>query len=111
MIIIYFTFFQVFRELELPAELKRIKDLRSLVRVRRDHFVSAISNNTDVSNLETLVKVELARYEEAVQAAAQGGLIIEADNDFPMSVEKWSILQAIFFCSTVLTTIGNVCIL
>jgi potassium channel subfamily K, invertebrate len=45
-------------------------------------------------------------YQQIVQEAAQGGLEIDAESDYPTSVDKWSILQAVFFSSTVLTTIG-----
>lgn len=55
---------QIFRELELPAERDRIKDLRDNVEQKRNVFVSAIVNNTDVRNLDKLVSVELARYEK-----------------------------------------------
>ena len=43
---------------------------------------------------------------QAVQEAAEGGLLIEADEDFPPQNDKWSMMQAVFFASTVLTTIG-----
>ncbi|XP_076618032.1 uncharacterized protein LOC143340226 isoform X1 [Colletes latitarsis] len=109
---------QVFRHIELPAELARLENLRANLRTSRRSFVDSVSNNTDVSNLETLVSVKLRAYEEAVQEAAQGGLLISfvADTidqedrgtvDMPPIVsERWSILQAVFFASTVLTTIG-----
>lgn len=45
---------------------------------------------------------------QAVQLAAEGGLLIVADKDFPEPYERWSILQAVFFSSTVLTTIGRI---
>lgn len=48
---------------------------------------------------------------QAVQQAAEGGLLIVADKDFPEPYERWSILQAVFFSSTVLTTIGERCTL
>lgn len=43
-----------------------------------------------------------------MQLAAEGGLLIVADKDFPEPYERWSILQAVFFSSTVLTTIGKI---
>lgn len=64
------------------------------------------------------VSVKLRVYEEAIQEAAEAGIlisfitdIIDQDNRFkselpPIVTERWSILQAIFFASTVLTTIG-----
>lgn len=109
---------QVFRQIELPAELARLENLRVRLRTSRHSFVDSVSNNTDVSNLQTLVSVKLRAYEEAVQEAAQGGLLISFVADTidqedrgtadlpPIVTERWSVLQAVFFASTVLTTIG-----
>ncbi|XP_021703985.1 TWiK family of potassium channels protein 7 [Aedes aegypti] len=96
----------IFRELELPAEVARIKNLRESLVEQREHFIYSIVNNTDVRNLDTLFSLELEKYEKVVQDAAQGGISIDVDNNFPVESEKWSILQAVFFASTVLTTIG-----
>ncbi|XP_076686829.1 TWiK family of potassium channels protein 7-like isoform X2 [Andrena cerasifolii] len=109
---------QVFRHIELPAELARLEHLRANLRSHRHLFVHSVSNNTDVSNLRTLVSVKLRAYEEAVQEAAQGGLLVSFVTDTigqedrgatdlpPIITERWSVLQAVFFASTVLTTIG-----
>uniref|UniRef100_A0A0K8U275 TWiK family of potassium channels protein 7 n=1 Tax=Bactrocera latifrons TaxID=174628 RepID=A0A0K8U275_BACLA len=97
---------QVFRQLERPAELERLQYLKGVVKTHREKFITTILNNTDVLNFNELVAKELAKYEVAVQEAAEGGLLIEADKDFPEPYERWSILQAVFFSSTVLTTIG-----
>ncbi|XP_036231959.1 TWiK family of potassium channels protein 7 [Bactrocera oleae] len=96
----------VFRQLERPAELERLQYLKGVVKTHREKFITTILNNTDVLNFNELVAKELAKYEVAVQEAAEGGLLIEADKDFPEPYERWSILQAVFFSSTVLTTIG-----
>ncbi|XP_048511396.1 TWiK family of potassium channels protein 7 isoform X2 [Athalia rosae] len=113
----------VFRELELPAELSRITNLRSALQTQRRHFVGTITNNTDVSNLATLVSLELEAYEIVVQEAAQAGLLVtltaestrknhpvhqntDGTTSLPITNERWSVLQAVFFASTVLTTIG-----
>ncbi|XP_068979303.1 TWiK family of potassium channels protein 7 [Bombus flavifrons] len=108
----------VFRHIELPAELARLEVLRANLRAERYSFVNAVSNNTDVSNLRTLVSVKLRAYEEAVQKAAQGGLLVSFVTDTidqenrdttdlqPIVTERWSVFQAVFFASTVLTTIG-----
>ncbi|XP_011138416.1 TWiK family of potassium channels protein 7 [Harpegnathos saltator] len=108
----------VFRQIELPAELGRLERLRARLRTQRYRFVESVCNNTDVSNLRTLVSVNLRGYEEAVQEAAEAGLLIgfvastvdqqdQADTDLPpVMTERWSVLQAVFFASTVLTTIG-----
>lgn len=101
-------YFQIFRHLELPSEIYRIQDMRSTVRRERLNFISTIVNNTQpVANLEKLLSVQLAEYEKAVQDAAQSGLLLDAQQEFPAaSAEKWSVVQAIFFCSTVITSIG-----
>ncbi|XP_066581958.1 TWiK family of potassium channels protein 7-like [Prorops nasuta] len=108
----------VFRHIELPAELSKLEGLRNTIRIQRSHFIQSISNNTDVSNLETLVSVELRNYEESVQEAAQAGLLVTLIGELTdlenrgakslpaISTERWSVLQAVFFASTVLTTIG-----
>lgn len=106
----------VFRHIELPAERARLEALRGNLRAQRYSFIDSVSNNTgDVSNLGKLISMKLRAYEEAVQEAAQGGLLISSLNDHldrdatdlpPIVTERWSVLQAVFFASTVLTTIG-----
>ncbi|KAF7402953.1 hypothetical protein HZH66_005220 [Vespula vulgaris] len=108
----------VFRQIELPAELARLERLRTKLRTQRYRFLDTISNNTDVTNLRTLVNVKLREYEEAIQETAEAGMLvsfvteaIEQDDrglaELPaISTDRWSILQAVFFASTVLTTIG-----
>ncbi|XP_029662369.1 TWiK family of potassium channels protein 7-like isoform X1 [Formica exsecta] len=108
----------VFRQIELPAELGRLERLRAKLRMQRYRFIESISNNTDVFNLRTLVSVKLRAYEEAVQDAAEAGLLVSFVTDTmdqdahiesdlpPIITERWSVLQAVFFASTVLTTIG-----
>ncbi|KAL0119724.1 hypothetical protein PUN28_007873 [Cardiocondyla obscurior] len=108
----------IFQQIELPAELKRLERLRATLRVQRCRFIEAISNNTDVFNLRTLIRMKLRNYEETVQEAAEAGLLISfvadiSDQDncsksesTPVVTERWNIFQAVFFASTVLTTIG-----
>ncbi|EDV46046.1 TWiK family of potassium channels protein 7 [Drosophila erecta] len=96
----------IFRHLERPAEVERLSHLKDIVKTNRERFLHTILNNTEVHNLDELLSFELAKYEAAVQQAAEGGLLIVADKDFPEPYERWSILQAVFFSSTVLTTIG-----
>ncbi|XP_049529906.1 TWiK family of potassium channels protein 7 [Anopheles darlingi] len=96
----------VFQKLERPAELARTQGLRESLVEHRHQFIYSIVNNTDVRNLERLFELELERYEQVVQDAAQGGILIDAEQHFPVAVEKWSLLQAVFFASTVITTIG-----
>ncbi|EAA10378.2 AGAP004896-PB, partial [Anopheles gambiae str. PEST] len=96
----------IFREFERPAEVNRIQGLRKLLVQHRQEFIYSIVNNTDVQNLDRLLTLELEKYEQVVQDAAQGGILIDANENFPVAVEKWSMLQAVFFASTVITTIG-----
>ncbi|KAG7207955.1 hypothetical protein KM043_009540 [Ampulex compressa] len=108
----------VFRHIELPAELSRLEGMRAKLRIHRYSFVDSISNNTDVSNLRRLVSVKLRGYEEVVQEAAETGLLVSLvtngiDPDDrglselpPIVTDRWNVLQAVFFASTVLTTIG-----
>ncbi|KAH8238210.1 hypothetical protein KR032_001218 [Drosophila birchii] len=96
----------IFRHLERPAEVERLSHLKDVVKTHRERFMDTVLNNTEVHNLRELLSFELAKYEAAVQQAAEGGLLIVVDKDFPEPYERWSILQAVFFSSTVLTTIG-----
>uniref|UniRef100_A0A182PUM2 Potassium channel domain-containing protein n=1 Tax=Anopheles epiroticus TaxID=199890 RepID=A0A182PUM2_9DIPT len=96
----------IFREFERPAEVSRIQGLRKLLFQHRQDFIYSIVNNTDVQNLDRLLTLELEKYEQVVQDAAQGGISIDVNQNFPVAVEKWSMLQAVFFASTVITTIG-----
>lgn len=64
------------------------------------------------------VSMKLRNYEKVMQEAAEAGILINfvtdivaqdnhSESEFPPIVtERWSILQAVFFASTVLTTIG-----
>ncbi|XP_058127916.1 TWiK family of potassium channels protein 7 [Anopheles ziemanni] len=99
----------IFREFEKPAEVARTQDLRKLLIEQRQEFINSTTlyvSNTVVDNLDLLLARKLEQYEKVVQDAAQGGITINATQNFPVSVEKWSLLQAVFFASTVITTIG-----
>lgn len=99
----------IFRELELPHELERIEVVRAKVKSQRDQFVLSITNSSeirDLDNLDEYVSSELQKYEEAAQSAVEGGLRLNATDNFPVIFRKWSVAQAVFFSSTVLTTIG-----
>lgn len=43
---------------------------------------------------------------KVLEEASGSGIALEIERNFPPLEEKWSILQAVFFSSTVLTTIG-----
>lgn len=99
--------FQIFRELELPAEIERLTEMRSTVRRERQSFLQTLVNNTgEAAHSEKLLSLQLAEYERSIQEAAQSGLLLDADHSLPVETDKWSIVQAIFFCSTVITSIG-----
>uniref|UniRef100_T1GAC1 Uncharacterized protein n=1 Tax=Megaselia scalaris TaxID=36166 RepID=T1GAC1_MEGSC len=97
---------QIFRQLERPAEEQRIASLRQIVRTQRQEFISVILNTTE--NLDAILLDQLEKYEMSVQEAAEGGLLILAVKDYPQLYDKWSMMQAVFFSSTVLTTIGEI---
>ncbi|XP_077297053.1 TWiK family of potassium channels protein 7 isoform X2 [Arctopsyche grandis] len=96
----------VFRALEYPAEVARLAYHRDSVINQREQFIYTITNNSDIINLGTILKQQLELYEEVVEQAAHSGILISAEKGFPPAEEKWSTLQAVFFSSTVLTTIG-----
>ncbi|CAH0669142.1 unnamed protein product [Spodoptera exigua] len=100
----------VFRALEYPAEMAKQEFHRERLLTERWNlirFVSERSNNgTDSDGAEKLLSEHLAVYERVLEEASSSGLALEVENNFPPVEEKWSILQAVFFSSTVLTTIG-----
>ncbi|CAG4941063.1 unnamed protein product [Colias eurytheme] len=63
-------------------------------------------NGTEVVSMEKLLSAQLSIYEKVLEEASGSGLALEIERNFPPLEEKWSILQAVFFSSTVLTTIG-----
>ncbi|KAJ0179415.1 hypothetical protein K1T71_005127 [Dendrolimus kikuchii] len=100
----------VFRALEYPAELAKQEFHRERLLTERWNlirFVSARNNGTDdADGVEKILSDHLAAYEKILEEASSSGLALEVENNFPAAEEKWSILQAVFFSSTVLTTIG-----
>ncbi|XP_031763464.1 TWiK family of potassium channels protein 7 isoform X2 [Galleria mellonella] len=99
----------VFRALEYPAELEKQEYHRERLLTERWNlikFVSEYHNNGTEGGMEKLLSDQLAIYEKVLEEASSSGLALEVENNFPAAEEKWSILQAVFFSSTVLTTIG-----
>ncbi|XP_011304724.1 TWiK family of potassium channels protein 7 [Fopius arisanus] len=109
----------IFRQLELPSEILRLGRIRAEIIAERNHLVNQILDDRNTINLLDVIELELCSYENTLQKAAQGGFIINPAFDSPKNsnneniierssviTERWSILQAIFFASTVLTTIG-----
>ncbi|XP_045526413.1 potassium channel subfamily K member 4 isoform X2 [Pieris brassicae] len=100
----------VFRALEYPAEMAKQEYLRDRLLTQRWNLIRAVSdynfNGTEVVSMEKLLSDQLSIYEKVLEEASGSGLSLEIENNFPPLEEKWSILQAVFFASTVLTTIG-----
>lgn len=81
--------------------------MRSTVRRERQSFLQTLVNNTGApATSHKVLSVQLAEYEKSIQEAARSGLLLDSNNEFPVETDKWSIVQAIFFCSTVITSIG-----
>ncbi|KAK9509774.1 hypothetical protein O3M35_007012 [Rhynocoris fuscipes] len=60
-----------------------------------------------MDNFITTLEKELHDYETAVQEAAQGGVLVPlSEGTSPFQLARWNHLQAIFFASTIITTIG-----
>lgn len=87
-------------------------ELRKAIGLARDTFISNIAYlNAPVNESYFVQQLEI--YELAAQAAVGGNLELtnaygedKTREPFPSKSEKWTLLQAIFFASTVCTTIG-----
>ena len=100
--------FQVFVKLERPALEEREAKLRNEMILAREDFIESISKYSESQNKSFLME-QLKMYEEKAQEAVEGNLMLtiaDGIDPFPAQTEKWTILQAIFFASTVCTTIG-----
>ncbi|XP_063993061.1 potassium channel subfamily K member 1-like isoform X2 [Diachasmimorpha longicaudata] len=115
------TALMIFQQLELPSEIFNSARVKVDLTIKRTRLVEQILSDKDSINLEHLIKSELRSYEGAIRRAAQEGFLISSITDIgspedlqdedvrevsSVVTERWSILQAIFFASTVLTTIG-----
>lgn len=109
---------QVFNELESPAEVSLLKELQTSVLKERRFLIHTIVNHTIINsghdhseqfhNLTSFVSHKLGEYEEVVQEAVRGGVSLPLNPHSPAPVPaRWNFLQAVFFASTVLTTIGK----
>lgn len=100
----------MFRALEYPAEIAKQEYHRERLLEERYNLIRFVadfnSNATGYDSLEEMLSDHLAVYEKVLEAASSSGLALEIERQFPAAEEKWSILQAVFFSSTVLTTIG-----
>ena len=90
------------------------QQLRRNISISRSTFISDVLYAKDVNELDfSYLSEQLKYYEQAVEQAVGGNLqMLNTDrNDtdpeaFPVQSEKWTLMQAIFFASTICTTIG-----
>ena len=95
---------QIFQALEHPLEKEKLLELQDLVIMERENFVRFIFNGSwnSVVHREN-IDMELLEYEKTVAVAATSGIDMKTkDPEY-----KWSYIQAVFFTSTILTTIGK----
>ncbi|XP_050303741.1 LOW QUALITY PROTEIN: TWiK family of potassium channels protein 7-like [Anthonomus grandis grandis] len=92
----------VFRKLEYSAEILKINFYKDLLIKKRQNLIETIVNNTDVTNLDYLIEHELDVYDKALEASFKNGIFLNPNAE----MAKWTTLKSVFFCSTVLTTIG-----
>ncbi|CAH1159361.1 unnamed protein product [Phaedon cochleariae] len=93
----------VFRRFEYPAELSRIRYFNASLSEKRQYLIDFITNGTDESKSDYLISNELVEYEKLLQESFKAGIPRFPDEG---DLEKWTTLKAVFFSSTVLTTIG-----
>ena len=96
--------FQIFQVLEHPVEKEKLLDLQDLVITERENFVKFIFNGSwnSVVHREN-VDLQLLDYEKTVAVAATSGIDLSTKD----VTYQWSYVQAVFFTSTILTTIGK----
>jgi len=93
----------IFQALEHPVEEEKLLQLQKDVIEERQDFVRFIFNGSwnSVVHREN-IDIKLLDYEQTVAVAATSGIEM-ATKDV---IYKWSYIQAVFFTSTILTTIG-----
>ncbi|XP_058798668.1 TWiK family of potassium channels protein 7-like isoform X2 [Phymastichus coffea] len=93
----------IFRQIELPSEQIKLDGLKADLLQKRQELL----NNINATSSEWEVEY-LQPYEKAVESATRAGLSMEPFKlgEEPCFADRWSILQAVFFASTILTTIG-----
>lgn len=96
--------FQIFQALEHPLEVQTLEEIQSLVLLERENFVRFIFNGSwnSVTHRDRIDQ-RLLDYEQTVAVAANEGI----DMSLKEPVYQWSYIQAVFFSSTILTTIGK----
>ena len=80
-------------------------ELQNLVIMERENFVRFIFNGSwnSVVHREN-IDLKLLDYEQTVAVAATEGIDMETKD----IIYKWTYIQAVFFTSTILTTIGKI---
>ena len=85
-------------------EEEKLLDLQELVILERENFVRFIFNGSWNSVVHrNNIDTKLLNYEQTVAVAATSGIDMETKD----VIYKWSYIQAVFFTSTILTTIGK----
>lgn len=98
----------VFRALEGPAEAERLHTLQAAVLEGRKGLLAALMQADGANDTHASFARRLHEYEVVVHEASRGGVEVPALTGSP-SVDtppRWTLLQGVFFASTVLTTIG-----
>merc|ERR1712062_252552 len=95
---------KIFQALEHPVEEEKLVELQNLVIMERENFVRFIFNGSwnSVVHREN-IDLKLLDYEQTVAVAATEGIDMETKD----IIYKWTYIQAVFFTSTILTTIGK----
>ena len=96
--------FQIFQVLEHPLEEETLENCKREVLIERDQFVRFIFNDSWNSVLHRdNIDRKLLQYEQTVARAANEGInLVTKTEEY-----KWTYIQAVFFASTILTTIGK----
>ena len=95
--------FQIFQALEHPVEVATMGGIRELVLLERQNFVHYIFNGSWNSVLHSEhIDEQLLEYEKTVAVAANVGINLATKEP----LYQWNYIQAVFFTSTILTTIG-----
>merc|ERR550539_962973 len=90
---------KIFQMLESPHEKDKLETYQGLLVSQRRIFLESICNETEnTTRLEEL----LVEYELVVEEASYNGINI-VTQDYSIN---WDYIQAIFFSTTILTTIG-----
>lgn len=89
----------IFKELEYPSEIAKINDLRETINKQRQTLIYKMVN--DIRNY-SLLQDEVRNYEKLLKNAFEVGVAIHPEDQ----TIKWTVNKAVFFSTTILTTIG-----